>query len=86
MKRLYVHHRFRRLGLGRALAQAAMNAGRTAGYVRMRLDTVPQMAAARALYRTLGFSEIEAYRFNPIQGTTYMEVTLVEAAGEAALG
>jgi len=86
MKRLYVHLGFRRLGLGRALAQAAIEAGRLAGYERMRLDTVPQMAAARALYRTLGFREIDAYRFNPIQGTAYMELTLAEVAGEAALG
>lgn len=86
MKRLYVRRGFRRLGLGRALAQAAIDVGRTAGYARMRLDTVPQMAAARALYRTLGFREIDAYRFNPIQGTAYMELTLPKASGEAALG
>jgi hypothetical protein len=42
----------------------------------MRLDTVPAMAAARSLYRALGFVEIEPYRHNPIPGTSFMELAL----------
>jgi hypothetical protein len=34
------------------------------------------MEAARALYRMLGFREIEPYRFNPIPGTAFMERSL----------
>jgi GNAT superfamily N-acetyltransferase len=75
MKRLYVRLPFRRLKVGRALAESIIAEACGIGYRRMRLDTVaPVMSTAVSLYRQLGFQEIGAYRTNPIEGALYMEL------------
>jgi len=76
MKRLYVRPDCRGRGVGRRLAERVVEEGRKRGYRRMRLDTVPSMADAIALYRGLGFTEIPAYRFNPIPGALFFELRL----------
>jgi ribosomal protein S18 acetylase RimI-like enzyme len=76
MKRLYVRPGFRGLRIDHALVLTVIAEAREIGYGRMRLDTVPSMESARALYVSLGFREIPPYRFNPIPGTAFLELDL----------
>ena len=76
MKWLYVRREARGRGVGRLLCEAVIAEARARGYDRMKLDTVPQMAEAIALYRTLGFVPTEPYRHNPIPGALFMELAL----------
>jgi ribosomal protein S18 acetylase RimI-like enzyme len=76
MKRLFVRPAFHGKGIGWALARRIVEEARQAGYRHMRLDTLPQMQKAQALYETLGFHDIPAYRPNPNAGTRYMELVL----------
>jgi ribosomal protein S18 acetylase RimI-like enzyme len=76
MKRMFVRPQFRGKSIGRVLAQQIIGEARKRGYKKMRLDSLPEMTEAQALYRSLGFREIGAYRPNPIEGAVFMELEL----------
>src|SRR5579863_9979067 len=77
MKRLYLRPAFRGQGLGRILAGRIIAEARQIGYKRMRLDTVELvMKDAVAMYRKIGFKEIDPYCANPMPGALYMELLL----------
>jgi ribosomal protein S18 acetylase RimI-like enzyme len=76
MKRLYVRPAFRAAKLGRRLTERVIEESRRLGYRSLVLDTLKDMTAAQALYRTLGFAEIEAYYENPLEGVRYFQLAL----------
>jgi putative acetyltransferase len=80
MKRLYVRPAYRGTGLGRRLAEAAVDAARRIGYRTMLLDTLPQMRTARALYSSLGFTSCTPYYDNSPIGSECLELNLARPA------
>jgi phosphoribosylanthranilate isomerase len=84
LKRLYVRREFRGRGLGRQLVEAISAAARRSGYAKMRLDSLAEMAAAVALYRSCGFEDVPAYNDNPSPHAVFLEKDLLAAEPAAA--
>jgi ribosomal protein S18 acetylase RimI-like enzyme len=67
---------FRGKGAGIELIDALIRSARKIGYQHMRLDTLPSMTRAIAIYRSLGFKAIAPYRVNPVPGAEFLELDL----------
>lgn len=76
LKRLFVTEQARGHGLGKRLMLAALDGAHELGYERIRLDTIPQLVAARGLYEQFGFVKIDPYNDNPRPDVTFMERAL----------
>jgi ribosomal protein S18 acetylase RimI-like enzyme len=73
MKRLYLSPTARGTGIGTKLVEAIIQHARESGlYSGMRLDTLPYMESARAMYKRYGFGEVEKYYETPLEGTIFM--------------
>lgn len=68
IKRLYVVGQGRGLGLGKALVTAILEEAARLGYRELKLDTLPHMAPAIALYRSFGFAPVAPYGSFPYPG------------------
>ena len=76
IKRLFVRPQARKTGVGQALVAAAIAAARELGYGEIKLDTLPEMQSAIALYKRNGFAAIPPYGSHPYPGLTTLGMTL----------
>jgi putative acetyltransferase len=76
VKRMYVDGAWRGKGVGRALLETLIAHARSLGYHQLRLGTLTEMTAARALYASLGFVPIERYRADEMVDTEFYEKDL----------
>jgi len=76
MKRVYVRPCARGHGLGLVLVERVLKEAELSGYEMICLDVLPEFTVAEALYRSLGFKDIEPLTFNPVPGTAFLGLAL----------
>ena len=64
LKGLYVYEKHHGMGLGRRLAETAVDFARDSGFERIVLDTVSTYDKALRLYKKMGFRTIDRYNNN----------------------
>jgi GNAT superfamily N-acetyltransferase len=67
VQRMYVQPHVRGVGAGRQLVERLLADARAIGYETVRLESLRVLAPAHALYRSVGFVEIEPYGENSMQ-------------------
>jgi len=78
IKRIYVRADHRGPGFGPVLTAALLDRARELGYERVRVDTLPSMAAAIRFYQEMGFKPIRAYWPHPVPGALFFEWNAAE--------
>ena len=81
IKRIFVRPDHRGPGFGPILTGALLDRAEELGYERVRVDTLPTMAAAIQFYQEMGFSPIPAYWAHPVPGALYFEWRAPGASG-----
>jgi len=76
LKRLYVKPHFRRMGIGKNLANAIIEKAVQLKYKRMRLGTNEFFTGVKELYSLLGFEETGHIEGSPLKSSVYMELKL----------
>ncbi|MFL5613560.1 MAG: GNAT family N-acetyltransferase [Gemmatimonadaceae bacterium] len=76
IQRMYVQPHVRGGGLGRLLLQQLLSDARAIGYEVVRLESLKFLAAAHALYKSVGFAEITPYSENSM--TKYQPLGTVD--------
>jgi putative acetyltransferase len=77
LKRMFVLPEYRKYKIGKKLLELSIEiAAKEFHYKKIRLDTLPSMSAAQKLYQQFDFYQIPPYRFNPVEGTVFMEKDL----------
>ena len=67
VQRMYVQSHARGIGAGRRLLDQLLTDARAIGYAIVRLESPKFLAAAHALYRSIGFVEITPYAENSMK-------------------
>jgi GNAT superfamily N-acetyltransferase len=96
VQRMYVQPHVRGVGAGRELVHRLLKDAGALGYTRVRLESLKALATAHALYRSVGFVEIDPYSENSMKAyqppetlatyrdsAVFMELTLVGGASGA---
>ncbi|HVW74745.1 MAG TPA: GNAT family N-acetyltransferase [Rhizomicrobium sp.] len=76
IKRLFVRPQARGIGVGKALVSAILKTAIERGYREIKLDTLPDMEGAIALYKSLGFAPIAPYGSHPYPGLVTLGLKL----------
>jgi GNAT superfamily N-acetyltransferase len=67
IQRMYVPPAFRGKGIGRAIVNRLIDDASSIGYRRLKLESLEFLEAAHALYRSVGFREIDPYADNSME-------------------
>lgn len=73
IKRIHVRPDYRGKAFGHPFVRALMDRARALGYERLRVDTLPTMAAAIEFYQELGFRPIPAFWPHPVAHALFFE-------------